>query len=71
MFSRKIIEFHTINLDRKFNKLSDSVVKLAKTEIWLSANQKAERTILKKYPECFPVEKNTTHFFNNLSFFVR
>jgi hypothetical protein len=31
-----------MNLDRKFNKLSDSVVKIAKTTFLFSANQKAE-----------------------------
>ena len=42
MFSRIISEFHIMNLDRKFHELSDAVVKIAKTTVLFSANQKAE-----------------------------
>ena len=43
LFPRNISEFQIMNLDWKFNKQFDSFVKIAKTTILLSANQKAER----------------------------
>ena len=48
MFSRIILKFHIINLNRKFNELSDSIVKTAYTLFLFSANQNEAPKIFKK-----------------------
>ena len=48
MFSRIISKFHIMNFDRKFNELSDSIVKTAYTLFLFSANQNEAPKIFKK-----------------------